>query len=463
MPKSIQESADELDALRSEIAELDSVTEPTEEQSARFAAALDEWDVLKPAHDALVARAEKVAAIRSAALDPANIERTDRGPAVHIKRDPFADLDQVRFMDPSGSEVRARAVEAVEATGARAKSAHVDEALRKIEDIDGVAALALATAAPAYRSAFRTWAQAQGQNPLYSPEEAAAVRAALSLTTSTGGFTLPFLLDPTIILTGTATKNPIRRLARVEQGTQNKWNGVSAGNVTAYWTAEATAMTEGSPTFAQPTVTAAKITAYLKGSFEIWEDSSLQSQMPALIADAFDLSEAAAFVSGSGSNAPKGIVTAISATAGSTVTATTRGSFGAVDLFNVVDAVPVRYEDSTTWLANKKTYSAIRQFSTSSTGALFWSDLGTATPNTLLESPYATAADMASALTSGTVLMILGDWSQFLIYDRLGTTVEFDSIVVNGDGLPTGERALVAHKRVGSDVTDVNAFRFLKT
>jgi predicted phage gp36 major capsid-like protein len=35
--------------------------------------------------------------------------------------------------------------------------------------------------------------------------------------------------------------------------------------------------------------------------------------------------------------------------------------------------------------------------------------------------------------------------------------------VVDGSGLPTGQRGLVAHKRVGADVTDVNAFRFLKT
>lgn len=459
----IQASAEALEALRSEIAELDALTDPTDEQTARFADALTEWDTRKADHDALVARAEKVAQIRAAALDPANVERAFHAPAVHVQRDPFEDLDRVRFMDPAGSEVRSLALKAVEATASRASEAHVSEAMRKIEQINGVASLALATASPQYRAAFGTWLRAQGQNPLYSQEEAAAVRAALSLTNSTGGFTLPFLLDPTIILTGTATKNPIRRIARVEQGTQNKWNGVSAGNVTAYWTAEAGAFTEGSPTFAQPTVTAAKITAYVKGSFEIWDDSTLQSQMPALIGDAFDLTEAAAFISGSGSGAPKGIVTAISATAGSTVTATTRGSFGSVDLFAVSDALPTRYEDSSTWVANKKTYSAIRQFSTSSTGALFWSDLGTATPNTLLESPYVKAADMASALTSGTVLMILGDWSQFLIYDRIGTTVEFDSIVVNGDGLPTGERALVAYKRVGSDVTDVNAFRFLKT
>jgi len=40
--------------------------------------------------------------------------------------------------------------------------------------------------------------------------------------------------------------------------------------------------------------------------------------------------------------------------------------------------------------------------------------------------------------------------------------VEFIANVVDGNGLPTGQRGLVAHKRVGGNVTDINAFRFLK-
>ncbi len=73
------------------------------------------------------------------------------------------------------------------------------------------------------------------------------------------------------------------------------------------------------------------------------------------------------------------------------------------------------------------------------------------------------AQDMASATTSGTVLAILGDFSRFLIVDRIGTTIELVPNVVDGDGLPVGKRGILARKRVGSDVLDVNAFRFLKT
>jgi HK97 family phage major capsid protein len=69
---------------------------------------------------------------------------------------------------------------------------------------------------------------------------------------------------------------------------------------------------------------------------------------------------------------------------------------------------------------------------------------------------------MSSATTSGTVMAILGDFSSYVIYDRLGTTVNYVENVVDGSGLPLGQRGLVAYKRVGANVTDLNAFRFLK-
>ena len=54
------------------------------------------------------------------------------------------------------------------------------------------------------------------------------------------------------------------------------WHGVSVGNVTTYWVAETTALTDGTPTMSNPSITAAKLTAYVTGSYEIFEDSNLQ-------------------------------------------------------------------------------------------------------------------------------------------------------------------------------------------
>lgn len=467
MNPSIEASAVELEALRAELIELEAVETPTEEQVARSEALLALWDEKKTAHDALVARSEKVEEIKRAALNSANVEPGfNAGPQVLIRKDPFENVEQIRADDRS-EDIIARAVTALSDTKVRGISDdHVAEAVRKVETIPGAAAYALVHGSPAYRSAFEEFVRSQGM-PMYTPEQAAAVRASAAIGTgSTGGYALPTLLDPTLIHTGTATRNPLRQISRVVTGTQNVWHGVSAGNVTTYWKAEGSAFTDGTPTFAGPSITAAALTAYVTASYEIFEDSNLATQLPGLIGEAFDFAEGTAFISGSGSDAPKGIVTAISATAGSTVTATTRGSFtsaSVADLFAVVNAVTPRYEDNVTWVANKATFNTVRQMSTGSYGSLFWSDFSSQSAERLLGSPKVAASDMASATTSGTVLMVLGAFDQYLIYDRIGTSVEFIPQVVDGSGIPVGKRGLVAHKRVGADVLDLGAFRFLKT
>jgi len=464
-----------MSAIRSELLELADVEEPTDEQSARFVELETEFDTLETERAPLAARAEKIDAIREAKLDARNVDSGFGGRNVTIKRDPFEDLDRIRFSydDPRPrleDDLVARAVTALSDSDYRprgVKDSEIESAVRMVETIPGVAQHALIHGSPAYRSAFTQYLSSAG-NPQYTAAESEAVRAALSLTGANGGYTLPTLLDPTLIHTGTAVNDPIREISRVVTGTQNVWHGVSVGNVTTYWKAEGSAMTEGSPTLSNPTITAAMLTAYLTASYEIFEDSGLQSQLPGLIGEAFSYAEQTAFVSGSGSTAPKGIITAISATAASTVTATTRGSFttaSAVDVFALLAALPSRYENSSTWVANKATFNTIRQMSsTGGSGSLFWTNFNDNSlgAQPLLGSPIRQASDFSSATTSGTVLAVLGDFSQFVIYDRVGTSVEFMQNVVDGSGLPTGQRGLVAHKRVGSDVTDLNAFRFLK-
>lgn len=467
MSTRIEALASELEALRSEINELDAIEEPNEEQAERYSAALTEWDEKEAAHKALVERAAKVEAVRSASLEsPVNREAGFGAPNVVIKRDAF-DISDIDRMSDKGVEIRDRALSAFTDTKHRGVSDDKIEALvERIETVPGAARHALIHGTPAYRAGFDEFMRAQGQNMMYTPEQQDAIRASMALGNSTGGYSLPTLLDPTLIHTGAATKNPIRRIARVVTGTQNVWHGVSVGNVAVYRKAEGSAFTDGSPTFAGPSVTASLLSAYVTGSYEIFEDSALQSQLPGLIGEAFDYKEGTEFITGSGSSAPKGIVTALSGTAASTVTATTRGAFttaSAVDVFALLNSLPSRYEDSATWVANKQTFNTIKQMSTASQGSYFWSDFSAGIGAPLLGSPIVQASDMATAQTSGTKLIVLGDFSQYVIYDRIGTSVEFIQNVVDGSGLPTGQRGLVAHKRNGADVTDLDAFRIFNT
>jgi HK97 family phage major capsid protein len=336
-----------------------------------------------------------------------------------------------------------------------------ESAEKLITNVRGAAQLMLATSSPDYLSAFRSWLSSGG-SPVYTQAEANAVRASMSLTSANGGYVLPFLLDPTLIHTGTAVKNPIRGISKVVTGTQNTWHGVTVSNVTTAWKGEGSAFTDGSPTTGGLSITAAALTAYVTASYELFQDSDLQGQLPGLIAESIDFAEQTAFISGSGSTAPKGVVTAISATAGCTVTATTRGTFdstSAVDTFALLNSVASRYEDNVTWVGNKATLNKIRQQTFGTAGAPLVNMLE---PGQILGSPWKSSSDMVSATTSGNVLIVLGDFSKYYIYDRLGVNLEFIPNVVDGSGIPTGQRGLVAVKRVGADVVDLGAFRFLK-
>lgn len=469
MPNDIKALAEKVEALRAEIAELDALEAPTEEQNTRFDAALTEIDEAKAAYDKAVERAERVARAAEIALDPANVERAQfTAPNVVIKRDAFEDIHNVRANDTSDDMV-ARAITAISEVKFRgATDESRENAVRMIENVDGAAAYALVHANPAYASAVSKYIRS-GNADTWTNEERDAVaiakefaRASLSTSGSAGGYALPTLLDPTLIHTGTATKNPFRAISRVETGTQNVWHGVSIGNVTTAWKSEGSAFTDGSPTLASPSVTAAMLTAYVTASYEIFQDSNLQSQLTSVIAESIDFAESAAFATGSGSGAPKGIITAVSGTTASLVTATTRGSFtsaSVADVFAVVNAAAVRYEDSSSWVANKAWFNTVRQIANPSAAG----QLLPAGANELLGSPIYKSSTMSSATTSGTIMAILGDFSQFVIYDRIGVNVEYIQNVVDGSGIPTGQRGLVAYKRVGSDVTDVDAFRLLKS
>ena len=441
--------------LRAEILDLAAVEAPTDEQVSRSTAAVVEYDDAIAARDrALVAEAN-VERIRAAVAAPSNRENGFGAPSVVIRKDPWENVsDVVIGRSKSDRDVVERAITAITDTNYGAFSG-VSDATRaaiidKIETVPGAAAYVLAHGSPAYRDAFMKWGESQGTNTRYTPEEAHAldmskmIRTALNISTGASGqFSLPTVFDPTLIHTGTAAINPIRQIARVETGVQNVWNGVSVGNVATYWHAEAAALTDGSPTLAHPIVTAGHLTAWVPASWEFFDDSAMVSQLPGLIGEAFQFAEGTAFVTGTGTSSPLGVVTAISATAASTVTATTRGSFTSAsskDVFAVVNAVPSRYENTASWIANKATYNTVRQMSSAGYGSLFWGNLtNNVTPNPaypLLGSPTYNSSDVLSTTTTGTVLAVLGDFSQYLIYDVLGTTVEMVQNVVNSSGIP---------------------------
>jgi len=474
MNKRIEELSTTVDSLRTEMLALADVESPTDEQATRSETIVAEYDEAVSSLTSARALEEKAAAVRTAAADPANRESGFGGaPEVMFKRSPFEGADSGTVKRMEASEAASRALTAIEsATGY--SSDWQERATRLIENSaevhvttpTEVARHALLTGSPAYHRAFLKVLQyPMDFHSMLEPEEAAAFRAALSTTGANGGYAIPFLLDPTVILSNTGAANPFRQISRIETGVSNKWNGISSAGVTAEWKTENSTAADASPTLAQPSVTAFLADAFVAASFEVLEDTALANSLPALFADAKDRLEDAAFATGTGSGQPKGIVTAVTAVTTSRVSPVTGGTFttaSRADVDSVIEGVPPRFRSKSSWIANYSTYGIVRRMDQYG-GSSFWANLGANQPNELLGRPQYEAYSMASTITTGSNILLAGDFSQFLIFDRIGSTMEYiPNTFDTTSGRPLGQRGWFYNWRVGSDALVPGAFRVLK-
>ena len=433
----------------------------------------------------------RAAEIASASQDESRTERPGfqtRRPGTATGNDIY-DLSTVRasFDNPERmkQELTDRAMQSVE----RAVFPHVDaerrgtrEHIERLlthtrESIPGeIARRILTTGSPTYRSAFGKYIAGRH----LTPDE----QRALSLgSAATGAAAVVYQLDPTIVPTSNFSINPFRAIARIEtiSGT-NEWKAVTSGAITAAYSAEATQSSDNAPTLAQPDLIVDKAQAFIPYSIELGEDwGALGAEMASLLQDAKDDLEATKFTTGAGhgSNEPKGLITA----ATNTTTAGGTGAFAIADLYKVFEALPPRFRPRAQWVGNLFTYDKVRQFDTAG-GSGVWVDAdGVANVRglgpqvggeglgsnavmlqpALLGRPAWESTAMASALTTGSKILAIGDFRYFVILDRVGLNVEFIQNLVGANQRPTGQRGLYAYWRNTSDVLSAAAFQVLVT
>jgi HK97 family phage major capsid protein len=292
---------------------------------------------------------------------------------------------------------------------------------------------------------------------LEDPQENA--QRAMSLTGSAGGFLLPFVLDPTIILTNASSANPWRRISNVKTTTSNTWNGVNSAGVTAAWLAEGATATDNSPTVGNVVVTPSKASAWVFGSYEVLEDTDFGQQLPALLADAKDRLEEAAFATNTTAGIPLGIVPA----ATTVVTTATTTVIALGDVYAVQAALPPRFRNApgAAWVANVAIINKIRQLDVAG-GSSFWTNLGKGQPETLLGAPIYESTTMSASVATTTLEAIFGDFGQYLIVDRVGVSMIYEPLVKSTTALPTGQAGWFMFWRVGANLSTVNGFRVMK-
>lgn len=313
-----------------------------------------------------------------------------------------------------------------------------------------------------YRSAFQKYIT--GQDMLLTDEE----RAAMSVgTNANGGFLVPTHLDPTIILTNEGSSNAIRQIARVVTLTEgSQWNGVTSAGVTSSWAAELAAATDASPSdLASPGIPVHRNDTYVTASIEAFQDiDGLAGDILMLFADAKDRLEGAAHCTGSGTNQPTGIFTALDANTNVEIVSDTAAAISLADLQEVRRSVGQRWRGRSTWVMNPTYADAIKALGTA-LSASYSTDLTQSNTDALLGRPVVETDDAPETQTT-TVRdneIVFGDFSNYVIVDKPGSTsIEFIQNVVNSSGIPTGARGWVMWNRSGADSVNDLAFRLLQ-
>jgi HK97 family phage major capsid protein len=471
----LRDIVDRQEAIRAELDTIEKNPASVEESDGDYVDTLiDEYDALETRRVPLAERAAKLNLISAAATDDDNeatVSRTATEPGdarsnhaptqvYRNKRDPFDSMEDVGRNLMRGSEVRSRAADAIEwvsrSQWIEFPDDHAQRATELIQQADqrastGIAKHILRTGSQEYYDAFRAY--------MADPEGMA--QRATTVATGSLGFMLPFVLDPTIILTNVGSSNPYRQVSRVEQTTSVTWNGVSSAGVNAAMVGEAVAATDASPTVAQVQITPQKAHAWVFGSYESLEDSDLGAQLPRLFADAKDRLEESVFATGAGTGViPQGAVTA--ATTGNTAAAT---AYAVGDVYTLQGRLGPRFRNSprAAWMSNLFYLNKTRQFDTAG-GSSFWANLGQSVPEQLLGKPVYESSSMSTGTASASKVLLFGDFEQYIIVDRVGMSILYNPMLTAAAtaNLPTGEAGWYAFWRFGAKASTATALQVLQ-
>lgn len=451
-----------LSEMRARIIELSEKKDITEEEVIELDELLPRFESETADQAALELRAARVQKVKAAVT-----ERHAGFDAPQIMRRTEVDID---IRTANRSELRSAALALLDRDGsslANRQGDHVDQLLRTQNgNTDGsqIAKRMLLTENEHYRSAFAKAVTSVA--PAWTSEEARAIgefRAMSGGTDTAGGFGVPVLIDPSIILTSGAAAAPVLDLARIVTITTDEWKGVSSAGVSWSYDNEGAETSDDSPTLAQPTVPVKTARGFIPYSIEIGEDyPSFAAEMRRLLDAGYIDLVASQTITGS---SPTGIFTALDANTNVEVIVTTDGLFGAVDLLKVWKSLPERYRSNATWIMNTDVENEIRTFSANDTGAFYTVNLTQAGIGNLFGRPVRTTdfAPEFTGTTGAANILVVGDFSNFLVAQRAGMSIEFiPHLFGTTTGRPTGQRGWFAYARHGFDSINDLGFRILQ-
>ncbi len=287
-----------------------------------------------------------------------------------------------------------------------------------------------------------------------------------------GGYAVPREIDQLIGSTLKAM-SPIRAIANVVRtGSAGYRKLVNAGGIVSGWASETGARGEtGTPSFNEIVPPGGELFANPAASQAMLDDAQfdVEGWLASEIAREFAVAEGAAFVTGNGTNKPKGFLTYTTTNEGDAarafgslqyVASGAAGGFAASNpqdkLIDLIQSLRAPYRQGACFVMNSATLSVIRKMKTSD-GAFLWQPgLSAGQPATLLGYPVVEAEDMPD-IAAGSLSIAFGNFAMgYVIAERSETSILRD---------PFSNKPFVhfyAVKRIGGGVANSEAIKLMK-
>jgi HK97 family phage major capsid protein len=325
---------------------------------------------------------------------------------------------------------------------------------------------ALSLDAMEHKAAFETYIRRGDESGLRALEE----KAFSTSVATDGGYLVPNETD-TEIGRRLSVVSPIRALATVRQvsGHVLKKPFALAG-LTTGWVSETGARTEtATPSLAELSFETMELYAMPAATQALLDDAAvdIESWIASEVDIAFGEQEGTAFVSGNGTNRPKGFLAYTNVANASWswgnigyLATGVSGGFAASGpgdiLIDTAYALKAGHRQNAHYIMNRTTQAAIRKFKDAQGNYLWQAPSAVGQPATLMGFPVAEAEDMPD-IGSNTFSIAVGDFrAGYLVVDRMGVRVLRD---------PYSAKPYVLFyttKRVGGGVQNFEAIKLVK-
>ena len=286
-----------------------------------------------------------------------------------------------------------------------------------------------------------------------------------------GGYAVPQQIDQ-MIARRMVEISPIRAIANVVRtGTSGFRRLISTGGTASGWVSETGARPEtASPKLAEIVPPMGELYANPSATQAMLDDAvfDLESWLANEIATEFARAEGAAFISGNGTNQPKGFLAATMSAAGDNTrafgslqfigsgNATGFDSTPEAKLIDLVCQLKAPLRQGAAWVMNSTTLAAVRKLKTAD-GAFLWQPgLVEGQPDRLLGYPVVEAEDMPDVAANQFPIAFGNFKAGYLIAERSATSILRD---------PFTNKPFVhfyATRRIGGQVLDSEAIKLLK-